>query len=338
MVLFEDESDDEVITRVQARPRSPDPEVKSSSSRALPRGASAPSQKPTLRKVLSEPTLRRKDQPEEAEAKARRAEFRTGLDDIFNDLDVAATYRRKAERDAEFAAKAEMAARRNYQRSIDATRNHDGVPWCPWEPMAYFSVPARERGGSQACGKSEQAQGKAAGGKEAAGGKLAAVGWKDTDATRRDFGTKAKEFMGPSERTYHRRLEKRMHEIDMEERAALALQKDGAHQRQQAKCVNGAVSALHGDQPWITQITSQPYFSTIEPSKRGAGDCDPALKHYIEQPERTTSYARDIVVGDAERISHWKPRTGLAGNSTRQSQAQALLRPPCLRESWKERI
>lgn len=337
MVLFDEDEEDGVLTKVQARPRSPAPEVKSSSSRALPGGKSATSaswQKPVIYKVSSEPILRRKEHPEEAEAKARRAEFRTGLDDIFHDLDVAATHRRKAERDAEFAAKAEMAARRNYQRSIDATRNHDRLPWCPWEPMAYFSEPAPERGGSKSCGKDGEVNvaRKVVDGKEG--------GWKDTDATRRDFGTKAKEHMGPSERLYHRRLEDRLQAIDMEERAALALQKDGRHQRQRARTASGDYSALHGDQPWTTQITSKPYFSIPETSKKGA-DSDPALKHYIEQPERTTSYAKDIVVGDAERTSHWKPRMGQAGNSSRQAEARALLCPPCMRDSktrWKERI
>lgn len=326
MVLFDEDA--EVLTRVKARPQSPPPVCMVSSK-------AQPSRTPTLRKVLSAPTLKRTDQPMEAEAKARLAKFRNGMDEDMRALDAAAAIRKRNQRDAEYAAKAELAMRRGYQKAIDASRAPARPAWSPVEPMAYFSVPGAERGGSSCCVKNEQQQGiydvptVGPPHKEV----NSVCGWVDCDAALREFGTKPRQFMGPTERSYAKKLEQVIGEIRQAELEEQQRLRDGKELRRRAQAAGGDFSALNRQKPpWATQLCCPTYFSSLGPSAV-KDECDPHLKEYIEQPERTTSHARDIVVGDPQRQSHWVPRTGVAGSSERLAKAQELLQPPCMRQS-----
>lgn len=359
MVVFN--GDEEVLTRVQARPPSPPPMVMVS-AKGKSSGTTG------LRQVLSAPTLTRKDQPMEAEAKARLAKFRNGMDADKRALDAAAAIRKRNQQDAEYAAKADLAMRRGYQKAIDASRAHERPAWSPVEAMEYFSVPGAERGGSSCCVKNERVQGiydvpnVAPPHKE-----LDAVcGWAHSDATLREFGPSLEPLLheGPGEpkfeAIYADKLERVLSEIREAEREELVRFKEGKRVRAQqqrmkgeqerrrrleqgerrAKAMEGEYSTLSrendtrkalGEEPWATRICCPTYFSSPE---QGAvrDECDPGLKDYIEQPDRTTSRARDIVIGDPQRTSHWVPRTGgAAGTSGRLAKAQELMQPACMR-------
>lgn len=328
MVIFEEEEGEEVITKVKARPRSPPPVVlSSSSSTCSTRGLQT---KPVVRRILSEPTLKRKDLPMEAEAKCRLNDFRTGLDQDLCELDAAAIVRRRNQSEAEYAAKAEVAMRRHYQRSIDAQRAPERPAWNYVEPMTYFSMPEGDKGGTSDCPKNEQQQGAHV--LPARREVNSTVGWKDSDVVMREFATKPLDHMGPSERRYAKKLEERLCTIDAQNRSEQALLKNGKFLRQRAKASGGEFSALNRTKPpWTTQVTCQTYFAATEPSQPGMGGNDPHLKEFIEQPERAMSFHGGIIVGDNERTCHWKPRTGPAGSSHRQAKARELLCPPCLR-------
>mmetsp|Transcript_20339 Transcript_20339/g.52043 ORF Transcript_20339/g.52043 Transcript_20339/m.52043 type:complete len:185 (+) Transcript_20339:170-724(+) len=123
---------EEHLTEVQQRPRSPD----WTQPRLVP---GTTTRLAGLPRVSSEPTLRRPNLPEEAQAKARRTEFRSGLSDIFSHLDEQCARRRYEHKRDAWAEQAKVAMGRNYQRALETQRKPEIPAWTFTDGPGYFS-------------------------------------------------------------------------------------------------------------------------------------------------------------------------------------------------------
>lgn len=316
--------DEEVLTKMQPRPRTP---LELPAPREGPANASCSSSKPpTLQQARSAPTLRRPDLPGEGEAKARQAEFRDGLDALLSQLDAQSMARRMEQRRAAEVQKAETAMRRHYQQSLDAARAPEKPDWTYPGDGGYFQVPVIDPGGPSVDSVKKPHVQSIYAAKEA--------GWKEQDKELRLFGAKPMSRMGATELKFARRLEERLSTTNALDKEHAKNMTSGAYRRHLVEASAGEHSCLKREKKaWQDQVLStHVFFSVPEPSKPGDLAYDTSLKDFIERPARTMNYERDIVVGDPGRTSHWKPNaSGLVGSAVRLGKAQALLCPPGFR-------
>merc|ERR1711972_376197 len=146
--------------------------------------------------------------------------------------------------------------------------------------------------------------------------------------------------MGRTERKFADRMGKKLETIRTAEKQDALNMTSGAYKRMVVESSAGEFSSLRREKaPWNDQITTaHMYFSTPEPHLPGDHEYDTGLRKYVEQPDRATSFARDVVIGDNQRTSFWKPRqSGAAtGNTERLAKSQALLCPPGVRRLREE--
>eukprot|EP00405_Crypthecodinium_cohnii_P051057 CAMPEP_0206602496 /NCGR_PEP_ID=MMETSP0325_2-20121206/47444_1 /ASSEMBLY_ACC=CAM_ASM_000347 /TAXON_ID=2866 /ORGANISM="Crypthecodinium cohnii, Strain Seligo" /LENGTH=178 /DNA_ID=CAMNT_0054115039 /DNA_START=116 /DNA_END=649 /DNA_ORIENTATION=- len=121
----------EVLEKVSQRPASPD--------WSQPRNAPGTSIRlKALPKVSSDVTLRRPLLKEEAEAKARRQEFREGLDGLLAHLDWQIEKRHFDHKKQVWAEQLKVVMSKNYRRSLDMQRRPKPA-WTYTDPPGFFS-------------------------------------------------------------------------------------------------------------------------------------------------------------------------------------------------------
>jgi len=160
-------------------------------------------------------------------------------------------------------------------------------------------------------------------------------GWKPRASNDRgcdldEFGTKARHRMGRTELKFADQLDKQLATLRDLERQDMREKTDGKMRRE--RLVNNPYSSLSRSDkklPWCEQlISNQVCFSAPDPDPPGSNG-GVGLGHYVEQPERTTSFERDFVAGSCDMTSHWRaPVPGqVTGSMKGHAKARAMLNP-----------
>jgi len=205
----------------------------------------------------------------------------------------------------------------------------------------FFERPQYEQGGSITSVKNEFLQ-----------GIYGVQGWKpphsdvskvwnphtrnDKSETLSEFGMKARKRMSAPELKYAERLDKAVALAVAADREDAANRTSGAWKKQHVQTSVGEFSALRREKSaWNTQaVATHVYFSMPEAAKPGDHHYETGLREHITQPARAKDFSRDIVAGDHQRSSFWKPRGSAAkvGTARQQSVAEDLLCPRGVRQ------
>jgi len=325
----------EVLSRVEPRLPPRDGPVMVASASTLP----------CLPRARSEPTLARGEIPGVAEAKRQRTEFRAGLSSLMEHLDAQCAARRQEHRRAQWAEKAKVAMRAQYRLALDASRAPERPDWTYTDAPGYFQDPQHEKGPSETFVKNKLLQG------------IYGVtdprfkpphmeddecntrgGWKaHANQALLPFGDKPYERMGPTERKYADKLAATLEQQNALAKRDAQLMTSGAFKKYIIdNSANEFSSLKRQKQPWNDQLVStHVHFSSPEPYLPGEQQYETSMPEFIERAERGQSYARDIVAGDGERVSHWRPRAtgGPVGTTRRLDKANELLTPAGVRKA-----
>jgi len=323
MVAFAPQAQQEVLTRVQARPITPIP---------------------SMYRVHSEPVLRRSDLPEEAASKTLRHDYRRGLTELLNGFDGQCAARKREHKEAAEVEKAKEMMRMQYQRSLDSSRQPERPEWTYCDYAGFFEKPLLyEQGPSIQHVKNGLIQGIFnVKGLAPAHSECNVFGvWNNFRANERglelaEFGTKLPHRMGPTEKMFADRLDRAV-------KRAEALVKDdalkatsGAWKKRQIESYSAPWSSLKKTKPaWKDQaVYTHEYFAHYPPYAPGDHPYETSMDEYIVQSERAHDFSREIIIGDHERTSFWRPRVSASpsGTTRRLDKAQALLCPPGVRK------
>lgn len=290
-----------------------------------PRGAA----RPTLRQVLSEPNLRREflgqgPEHEEDRAAAAPEAYRRGLEEIYQELDRK-TVARKQSQDRE--KELDKIKRR---AQSDKWNPLAGPAWAPLQPGGYFEDMRAKTDTEVVPVASNPSRGKAQPQRW-----MSKNGWDNDYVNDRGqrltlFGTKSRHRLMKTERVFADRLETRLGTIDAQSKEDALARTTGTGKRKAIMAKIDPHSALVREQDhwWDQSITTHEYFSKPAPDPPKT-NINPGLGTYVTQPERTTSFERDFIGGDENRVSHWRvPAPGkVAGSQQQYEEARIKLCP-----------
>lgn len=302
-------------------------------------------ERPTLRKILSEPALATEflglgPQHEKHREIAKPNMYHSGLEDMMKCLD---RQNAKLRREATCKRKLEKNAERNHkehENMLAATSvSAEPPPWNSWHVMECFENPMPiDRTPSLTTDKNDRQMGiydvkefKPPHHEENVKGLWDPHQKNEFGEMNGMFRTKQKKRMGPTEKKFADRLDR---VVQKQERLAsidAVNQTTGSWKRSQIEGNAGPHSSLNRTlPPWVDQTTTDHLFFSIPDASVPGDNLDfPGIGEYVSQPQRTLSYERDFICGDGERTSHWRGvKPGVTGSTTRLDMANGLLLMP----------
>eukprot|EP00929_Paragymnodinium_shiwhaense_P021831 TRINITY_DN14127_c0_g1_i1.p1 TRINITY_DN14127_c0_g1~~TRINITY_DN14127_c0_g1_i1.p1 ORF type:complete len:436 (-),score=84.74 TRINITY_DN14127_c0_g1_i1:261-1568(-) len=315
--------------------------------------------RPTLRQVLSEPTIRREflcqtELHAQDRYNAEPERYHQGLEDLFSQLDSGkASLAKQRKREAE-ARRNQSKIELEQQRQIASESvGHERTPWAFTDKcvLDYFNNQAEllDKDISRTNNKNDMLQGifdvKDDFYKACHPEFNVHKTWNNFRTNERGtdrgqspiFGVKDEggpdrpSKLSPTELPIRKRLEKTVARMTDEiHRDALAAT-DGCLRKTKIEKAAPEFSCLKRQKaPWTSHKDPKlGYFSSPEPYVPADHPYTTMLPKYVQQSDRAVSPMRDFIAGDSGRTSFWKaPKTGYQGGTTNyQRHAQEITTP-----------
>eukprot|EP00927_Polykrikos_kofoidii_P040859 TRINITY_DN34852_c0_g1_i1.p1 TRINITY_DN34852_c0_g1~~TRINITY_DN34852_c0_g1_i1.p1 ORF type:complete len:413 (-),score=53.91 TRINITY_DN34852_c0_g1_i1:165-1403(-) len=318
--------------------------------------------RPVLRQVLQEPWVgeflgrsRARDlvDPCSREAKeialAEQSDYRRGLGDLFAQLEAQEITRKREERRQVETLKFEEKMLAEQERTANFSDKAAARPgWQIARPQIYFNDHLIDESAPNGGVKIENMQGiygekctKPPHHEFNAGGGWNPSRTNEDNAENALFGNKVStgpvrpRKNGPTEEKFAVRLTQKIAAMQKLIKEDELNRTDGARRRKLLAENAGEFSSLNRRKKDSKDPASPKNGIFSDPDPDPPGSKDAGLAPFIEQPERTMSYARDFIAGSAERKSFWagaKPGA-VTGSASQADRAKFLLCPPGCRKA-----
>lgn len=288
--------------------------------------------RPTLGQVLSEPSLRQEFL--QSEATIPRGEFRKSMAELSTHLSELSAARKYSERRRGEADRAVARMRGNYERAQLAARTEEyKQAWSYADPADFFQKPMPiNRDPSTTNVKNTLLQG-IYGINEWKPPHWEHGGWTNHLVVTDTFGTKPIAQMSDAEKKTAARLERKLARAAAMNGRDAFLQTTGFVKKDCLERYSPEYSVLNkssGKKAWtVPRVATHEVFSSQQRCMPEDKQLLDGLRDFVTQPDRATSFERNIVIGPEGRTDFWRaPKAGsIKGSAKRREVARQLLCP-----------